>query len=205
MNNKLIILTAQAISVLFSPFYFPVVAFVALFLFSYLNVLPVTYKVLFVAIVWLFTIGIQRLCILLYRKVNGWTRHQIGRRENRYVPYLFSICSYAALLYFMKLLHLPHFTLGIIAGALLIQILGTLLNPWIKMCPHSAAAGGVIGALIAFSLIFMFNPVGWLCLVVLLNGLVGTSRLILRQQTFMEISTGTIVGILCGFFCIAYV
>ena len=60
MNNKLIILTAQAISVLFSPFYFPVVAFVALFLFSYLNVLPVTYKVLFVAIVWLFTIGIPR-------------------------------------------------------------------------------------------------------------------------------------------------
>ena len=55
MNNKIIILTAQAISVLFSPFYFPVVAFVALFLFSYLNVLPLTFKVLFVAAVWLFT------------------------------------------------------------------------------------------------------------------------------------------------------
>lgn len=205
MNNKLILLIARSISLLFSPFYFPVVAFIGLFLFSYLNMLPLFYKTTLVAIIWVFTIAIPRFGIYLYRKINGWTRHQIGFRENRYVPYFFSITSYAALLYLMHTLHLPRFTLGIIAGALFIQVVNTVLNPWIKICPHSAAAGGVIGALIAFSLIFMFNPIGWLCLVVLLSGLVGTARLILRQQTLLEISTGTIVGILCGFCCIAYV
>lgn len=205
MNNKFIILTAQGISLLFSPFYFPVVAFIALFLFSYLNMLPLIYKATVLANIWVFTIAIPRFGIYLYRKFNGWTRRQIGLRENRYVPYFFSITSNAALLYLMHTLYMPRFTLSIIVGALFIQVVCTLINPWIKICPYSAAAGGVIGALIAFSLIFMFNPTGWLCLVVLLSGLVGTARLILRQQTLLEIGTGTLVGILCGFCCIAYV
>lgn len=202
MNNKIIILTAQVFSMLFSPFYLPVMAFIALFFFSYLNMLPLAYKAAFLGGVYLFTVLLPRLAIYLYRKLNGWTRHQLGRRERRYVPYLLSITSYATLLYLMNSLHMPRFTLGIIAGALAIQVACALVNPWMKVSTHSAASGGVIGALIAFSMIFLFDPTGWLCLTILLAGAVGTSRLILRQHTLAEIGLGTLIGILCGFFCI---
>lgn len=40
MNNKYIVLTAQVISLLYSPFYLPVFAFLAVFSFSYLNTFP---------------------------------------------------------------------------------------------------------------------------------------------------------------------
>ena len=41
-----IVLTSQVVSLLFSPFYLPVVAFAALFTFSYLNMLPLLTKLL---------------------------------------------------------------------------------------------------------------------------------------------------------------
>lgn len=197
-----LVLTAQVISVVFSPFYLPVVAFVALFLFSYLNMLPFFTKLVLTLIVYAFTVVLPHLTIMLYRRLNGWTRHQLGKRDRRYVPYVLSILSYAALLYLLYNLHMPRFTLGVIAGALAIQLSCALINTWIKVSTHAAASGGVIGALMAFSMIFSFDPTGWLCLTVLLSGMVCTARLILRQHTLREMGWGVVVGLVCGFVCI---
>lgn len=202
MKSKYLILTAQVISMLFSPFYFSVIAFVALFLFSYLNLLPLTSKLIIVATVYVFTVLLPRLAIFLYRRLNGWTRRQLGHKEKRVVPYILSILCYAALLYLMERMHLPRFTMSIIAGALSIQVICSLVNPWIKVSTHSAAAGGVIGALMGFAQIFAFDPTGWLCVSILLAGAVGSARLILRQHTLKEIGLGTLIGIVCGFFCV---
>lgn len=205
LNNKYIILTARFVSQLFSPFYLPVVAFAVLLMFSYLNLLPFLYKALLLTAVYIFTVVLPRFSIFLYRKLNGWKRHQLVRRERRYVPYVLSITCYAVLLYLMDSLHMPRFTMGIIAGALAIQIVCALLNRWVKVSTHAAASGGVIGALMAFSLIFTFDPTPWLCLTILMSGLVCTSRLILRQHTLREVGWGTLVGIVCGWTCIVLI
>lgn len=205
MNNKYLILTAQAVSLVFSPFYLPLVAFLVLFFFSYLSYTSLPYSLGIIAMVYVFTILVPRLGIYLYRKVNGWTSHQLGRKERRYVPYAISIASYATLLYIMDNLRMPRFTLGIVAGALSIQIVCALINPWIKISTHSAASGGVIGALIAFSFMLGFDPTFWLCVCIVLAGMVSTARLILRQHTLLELGLGTVVGIICGFFCLLLV
>lgn len=205
MNNKYIVLTAQFVSLLFSPFYLPVMAFMVLFVFSYLNMLPLSYKAVLLGEVYVFTVLVPRFAIFLYRKLNGWTRRELGHRERRYVPYVLSITSYAALLYLMYRLHMPRFTLGIVTGALAIQVACSLVNPWIKVSTHSAAAGGVVGALMAFSFIFSFDPTAWLCLAIILTGLVSTSRLILRQHTLGEVGAGVLTGVICGFACILIV
>ena len=44
MKEKNIILTARIMSMLFTPFYLPLVGLVALFLFSYMSLLPLAYK-----------------------------------------------------------------------------------------------------------------------------------------------------------------
>ncbi len=197
-----LVLTAQVVSLIFMPFYLPVVAFVVLFMLSYLNMLPPYTKVTLTLIVYFFTVLLPHLSIYVYRKLNGWTRHQLGKRERRYVPYVLSITSYAALFYLLYRLHMPRFTLGIIAGALVIQLVCALLNRWVKVSTHAAASGGVVGALLAFSLIFSFDPTGWLCLTVMLSGMVCTARLILRQHTLREIGWGVVIGFLSGFCCI---
>ncbi len=204
MNYRILIRTAQAVSLLFSPFYLPVMAFIALFYFSYLSLLPLWYKAAVTGCVLLFTVLLPAGSIRLYRFVHGWTHREMGRRERRYVPFLQSIMCYAALLYLLDKLHMPRFMFGIIAGALAIQVVCAVVNAWLKVCVHSAAAGGIIGALLGFSLIFAFNPTYWLCFAVLMAGAVGTARLILRQQTLTEIGVGTLIGLLCGFCCVVF-
>ena len=77
-------------------------------------------------------------------------------------------------------------------------MLCAMTNVWWKVSTHSAAIGGVAGGLLSFSLIFNFNPVWWLCLVILLGGMVGTSRMILRQHTLPQVVVGFFVGLLCS-------
>ena len=46
MNTKKIIIAARVMSAIFTPFYLPIVGLVALFVFSYLGLLPWAYKLL---------------------------------------------------------------------------------------------------------------------------------------------------------------
>lgn len=200
-----IVLIAQVVSTIFSPFYLPVLAFVILFMFSYLNMLPPSTKVFMTLVVYFFTVLLPHLNIFIYRKLKGWTRHQLSRRERRYVPYVLSILSYATLLYLLYLFHMPRFTLGIIAGALVIQVVCALVNSSFKVSTHAAASGGVIGAILAFSLIFGFDPTPWLCIAVIVSGLVCTSRLILRQHTLQDLGWGVVIGLVSGFACILFI
>ena len=96
-------------------------------------------------------------------------------------------------------MHLPRFMCGIVLGALFIQGVCLLLNLRWKVSMHAAGAGGIIGALAAYSGIFSFNPVWWLCGAFILDGMVMTSRMILRQHSLLQVWTGTIVGIIFGY------
>ncbi len=198
LTSTLLVMAAHVVSSIYSPFYLPVVAFVVLFVFSYLNLLPIHTKVVLTLMVYFFTILLPHLAIYVYRKINGWTRHQMSKRERRFVPYVLSIISYSALLYLFFRVHMPRFAMGVIVGALAIQIVCAIVNSRIKISMHAAASGGVVGALMAYSFIFAFDPTWWLCLTVLLCGMVCSARLILRQHTYAEIGWGVCVGVLSG-------
>ena len=193
MKEKNIILAARALSAVFTPFYLSLVGMTVLFTFSYLSQMPWGYKLSVLAMVYFFTI------LKLYRNYHGWTLIQLSRKERRVVPYLLSIVSYYACFYVMRLYNIPHFMGNILMAALVIQIVCALINVWWKISTHTAAIGGVVGALLAFSFIFMFNPITWLCFSLVLSGLVGTSRIILRQHTLSQVTTGFGVGVLIAF------
>ena len=202
MTNRYLILTAQVISLVFSPFYLPMVAFIVLLFFSYLSYTSWNYNLQVIGMVYLFTVLLPKLAIYAYRKINGWTRHQLSHRERRIVPYILSISSYATLLYMMDHMRMPRFMLGVVAGALSIQIVCALINPWLKVSTHAAASGGVIGAVMAFSLILNFDPTSALCMSIMLSGLVCTARMILRQHTLTDLGVGVLIGIVCAMFFI---
>lgn len=199
MKEKNIILAARALSAVFTPFYLSLVGMTVLFTFSYLSQMPWGYKLSVLAMVYFFTILMPTMLIKLYRNYHGWTLIQLSRKERRVVPYLLSIVSYYACFYVMRLYNIPHFMGNILMAALVIQIVCALINVWWKISTHTAAIGGVVGALLAFSFIFMFNPITWLCFSLVLSGLVGTSRIILRQHTLSQVTTGFGVGVLIAF------
>ena len=197
-REKGIILTARIISLVFTPFYLPIVGLVALFLFSYMNLMPWGYKFQVLTIVYLLTVVLPTVLIRFYRHYHGWSLFELGSKERRMVPYVISILCYFICIYLMDYLHIPHFMSSIVTAALFVQIACALINVWWKISTHTAAIGGVAGALFGFAGFFGFNRVGWLCLVFILAGILGTSRMILRQHSLAQVIAGFFVGIVCS-------
>jgi membrane-associated phospholipid phosphatase len=204
-SERQMILMARLLSMVFTPFYLPIVGLVVLFFFSYLSMFPWTYKLHVLLMTYLFTILMPTVLIHLYRRYQGWNLIELGRRERRMVPYVISILCYFTCIYVMERLHMPHFMGSIIIAALLVQIVCAITNIWWKISTHTAAIGGVGGALFAFAEYLGFNPVWWLCLVFLVAGLLGTSRMILRQHNLAQVVTGFWVGFVCAAVAILFI
>ena len=202
MKEKNIILAARIMSMIFTPFYLPLVGLVALFLFSYLSLLPLAYKLPMLLTVYISTILMPSLLIHLYRRFQGWTSKELGRKERRIVPYLISILCYFGCFFLMEYRNTPRVISIILVAALVIQMVCALINVWWKISTHTAAIGGVAGGLVVYSIAFSFNPIWWLAFVILLAGMVGTARMILRQHTLAQVVAGFLVGVVCALFII---
>ena len=203
-QEKQIILAARILSMLFTPFWLPIAGLIVLFLFSYMSIFPWYYKLQVLILTYLFTILLPTAVIHLYRRYQGWNLIELGIRERRMVPYVISIVCYFTCTYVMQRLHMPHFMSSIVVAALLVQIACAIVNVWWKISEHTAAIGGIGGALFAFAEYLDFNPVWWMCLVFIVAGMVGTSRMILRQHTLGQVVGGFWVGFVCAAFAIFF-
>lgn len=200
-----VFMASRIISAVFTPFMFPFVAFLLLFFFTYLRILPFQYKATVLMLVYCFTVLLPMLAIYLLHKLNGWPLKALGKRENRFMPYGLTIMSYVGCLLTMYRIHLPRYMSGIIIATLLCMVLCALINIRWKISTHMASSGMVIGGMLSFSFIFQFNPVWWLCAFILLAGMLGSARIIVRQHTLNEVAGGFIIGLFCGIIGILFI
>jgi membrane-associated phospholipid phosphatase len=201
-RNKGLIITAKVVSLIFTPFYLPLVGIALLLTFTFLSGLPTNYKLLLAATVYLLTVFIPTILIFLYRLVRGWSLQELGQKHHRIVPYAISIVCYLMCIWMLDRVYVNHEIISIIIAALVIQAASIVVNFFWKISTHSAAIGGVTGALVAYGLIFEFNPLGWLCLSILVSGIVGSARIILRQHSLGQVVAGYFLGVACAFLSI---
>ena len=192
--DKNLIRTARVISMIFTPFSIPFMAFLILFVFSYLRIMPLQYKLIVLGVVYCFTILMPTLTIFLFRKI---TPEDLTERKRRYVPFILTITSYVFCLIMMHRLNIPWYMTGIIFASLIVMIICVIVNLKWKLSEHMAGAGAIIGGLVAFSALFGYNPVGWLCIFILVAGVLGTARIILQHHTLGEVMGGFAVGLIC--------
>ena len=197
--DKTMLRVARITSIVFTPFSIPFLAFLVLFLFSYLRIMPILYKGIVLGIVYCFTILTPTITIFLFRKINGFARQELSERKKRYVPILLTIISYVFCLLMMRKLNIPWYMTGIIFVSLVISIICILVNLKWKLSEHMAGMGGIIGGLVSFSALFSYNPVVWLCLFILIAGLLGSARIVLGHHTLGEVLSGFVVGLVCSF------
>ena len=198
IEDKTLIRIARLVSAIFTPFSIPFLAFLILFLFSYLSIMPIQYKLIVLGIVYCFTIMIPVLAIFIFKKINGFSAQELGERKKRYVPFFLTITSYVFCLLMMNRLNIPWYMSGIILAALIMMVICIVVNLKWKLSEHMAGAGAVIGGLVAFSALFGYNPVWWLCLFILVAGVLGTARIILGHHTLGEVMGGFAVGFICS-------
>lgn len=188
---------SKVVSWMFNPFSIPFLAFLILLFFSYLRMLPITYKLIILGIVYTFTILTPSLAIYVYCRLNKLSMKDLTLRHHRYAPFLLTILSYVCCLLLMRKMNIPWYMSGIILAALLMQVICICLNLVWKLSEHMAGAGAIVGGLVAFSALYGYNPIWWLCLFILIAGILGSARISLGHHTVDEVIGGFAVGMLC--------
>ena len=196
-EEKILLRTARIVSAVFTPFSIPSLAFLALFFCTYLRMMPLGYKLLVLGVVYCFTIFLPTFTIFLFRKMNGYSRRDMVERRRRYVPFLLTITSYAFGLAMMYRMRLPWYLINILWASLVIMVICVVVNLKWKLSEHMAGAGAVIGGITVFCSLFNYNPVWWLCCFILIAGILGSARIILRHHTLGEVLGGFVVGLVC--------
>ncbi len=191
--------TSRLLSNIFHPTFYPLVGYVILFTFTYLNMLSWGFKLGVFALIYVFTVALPYIILFVIRKLNGWTRLMLYRRHHGILVYLTNILSYASCMYVCSNLYLPHFIGSILMVCLMGQFACAIVDRCYKVGIHSTGTGLIIGSLLAYSLIFRFNPTWWLCIAILISGAVMSSRMLLYHKSLGQVLIGTFIGILCGF------
>ncbi len=190
--------TALLLSNVFYPTFYPVVGFIILFTLTYLSMLPWFFKLWVCAAVYFFTVALPYIILWFIRKTNGWSRTDIYRQHRRGIVYGTNILCYASCMYVCNSLYLPPFVGSILVVCLMAQCACAMVNIWYKVSIHSTGTGLLIGALLAYSFLFDFNPTWWLCLAILISGAVMSSRMYLYNRELGQVLFGTLIGIFCG-------
>lgn len=173
----------------------PLLGVAALFLFSTLSFISPIIRLQILFVIMLCTVVVPQLFISIYHKTHGLRFLPFVSKEHRVVPYIISILCYLVCYSVLTVIfNAPHMIKAVLVAALVVQMACALINIKWKISTHTAAIGSFIGGLIAFSIIYQFNPIWWFCLVNMIGGVVGTCRMILRQHTLGEIIAGHCVG-----------
>jgi hypothetical protein len=202
-RKKSILYAVRLISLILTSFYLPLVCVLvlaALFTFSYLSLLPLNYKLMVLAVVVFFTIAMPMFFIIthLAMRMEKWTARELGQKHLRMVPYVISLAGYGSCVWVLQSVNVFHFILSIVIATMLVQAVCTVVNIWWKISTHTAAIGGIAGALVAFAEILGFNPVWWLCTILIIAGILGSASMIVRQHSLPQVVAGFATGFLCA-------
>lgn len=209
-----LILISRTFSKLFRPNYYPTVCFaVVLGLMLSTSAAEMNwegrlfvlfYGLSFVLLVLFCTLLVPLACIRAYLRLTHLHPMDLRRQHQRPVPYLIHILLYLVCLQLLLFFGMPSNVCCIIVASLMLQVGCTVFNVWHKVSMHSAAAAGLTGTLLAYSSIYHFNPIGWLCAAILLWGFVATSRMILRTHSLSEVLLGGGVGLITTYISIVH-
>lgn len=192
-------LAAKIISILFHPLLMPIIGLFIIFnTDSYVNyAIPFDLKKAIMILVGVSTFVIPFLITLFLLQRNFISSLEMETQKERVIPYAFTIIFYIFTLYMLKRVPIPPIIFNFIIGATLSVIMAFIINIKWKISAHMIGIGGLIGALICISILLQVYVTPFILIALLIAGLVGSSRLILKAHTQAQIYTGFALGIVC--------
>lgn len=185
---------ARIISIVFHPVLVPTLG-VLLLLNSGFYFSMLTWEAKrFVLLVVLFSTCILPLLAVSIMAINPRFDINMPKSTDRIIPQLATaIFYYLGFILLGRINIFPVFKLFMLASVLVIVVLLVVSFKW-KISNHMAALGGLAGVFFAFSFRKGLNPVHSLLIVILISGLVGTARLMLKKHDIWQIIAGYLLG-----------
>ena len=192
-------LFSNIISGMFHPLLMVTYGVVLALTFTYLAIYPPAMKLLLAGGAFLSTAVIPGAFILMMVKNGAAVDMELSDRHERVVPYLIFITWIMVCAFYMYKMMLPFWFISLLLGACVALILALLINFFWKISAHAIGIGGLLGGIMGVARIHLINPYWAFIIVIIIAGLVGTSRIFLKRHTPMQVYAGFCLGFICTF------
>lgn len=196
---------AKAASYLFHPLLMPTLEFLLLMNTGfYFALISTEAKRFILLIVFTSTFLLPLISIGLILFTSRF-RLNLDKSSDRIFPLLSTAVFYYLGYYFMgKVPIYPIYRVVLIASVLTIAIIMIISVRW-KISAHLAGVGGLIGAFLALSLRLNVNTSLVLSILILIAGIVGTSRIVLKKHSPLQVYAGFLLGFAINYLIINYI
>ena len=166
---------------------------------TFLALYPLRMKLLIWGSAFLSTAVLPGLFIYLLTRTGAASDLELTKRKERALPYLIVISSVALCLYFLYRMMMPFWLFAILMGICVALLIALCINFFWKISAHMIGIGGLLGGLMGVARIHLINPYLLFIAVLLIAGLLGTSRIFLKRHTPLQVYAGFSLGFMCTF------
>ena len=190
----------KIITYIFQPLLIPTYGIILLMQLSLFQLFPTSYRLFAIAGTVLFTCILPSLPILFMMKNRQISDIFISKREERTMPYLFSLLAYIFwVLFLWRTLQFPMEFVFLAIGSIVSVVLMVFINLKWKISAHTAGMGGLIGGIFGVAFVAAINPVWIITAAIIIAGLVAISRILLKAHTLSQVIGGFFLGFACVF------
>lgn len=127
------------------------------------------------------------------------TNRELDKRHERHVPYVMAVACCAVATIYLNHIHSPLWFTMFMAGATVSCAVCLVVNIKWKISAHLTGMGGLVALLFQTHVMGLsaFNLYWLLVLTILLSGLLGTARLVLKRHTLLQVLAGFANGYAC--------
>jgi len=191
---------SHVISTVFQPLLMPTYGVMLLFMYTYFGVAFSNRFWHIVTPVMLFSFIIPGILIYLLLKIGLISDLSLKVRKERFYPYFITLLSYSAMVVFYYKAQMPVWFLMMMAGSIAIMIIAILITLFWKISAHMFGVGGLVGGVMSVCYYVEHSNPYWLFIrLFILAGAIGTSRLILKRHTLLQVIAGFLLGFSVAF------
>ncbi len=187
------------ISILFHPLLMVTYGVLLALHFTYLEMYPLRMKVFVALGALLSTAVIPGLFILLMIRTGMAADAELTERKERTIPYMVLVTSILLCIYYQFKMHMPFWLLAVLIGVVVALLLMLCINLFWKISAHAVGIGGLLGAVMGIARLHLSNPYWAFIGLIVIAGLVCTSRIYLKKHTPSQVYAGTGLGFICTF------
>ena len=120
-------------------------------------------------------------------------------RSERLVPYMAATMCYVAGTMYLQHIHAQQWFVMFMAGSTVAVGIAMLVNLWWKISAHMVGMGGLVAVIYQIHVqgLSAFDLFHVLCFTILLAGVVGTARLVLKRHNVVQVLAGFALGYAC--------
>ncbi len=187
---------AKIISAIFHPLLVPTYALLMLINLQThtMLALPVDYRYIIVAFVFLTTFVLPSIIIFILLKFDKIKSLEMSSQQERILPMIIIAGAFYGTYYLLKQTSITGIMALFMVGATMLVLIALMINYITKISLHMTAWGGMFGTFLGLALTFHYNLTLLLYLIIIVIGIIGTARLRLNAHTPAQVYSGFLLG-----------